>query len=113
MQKAEESNWLGDNATGGRKDMSAIEIATLNELIIESHRLTKHPLCIHQNDAMGCYDRIIRTHATIDSQIFSIPDNICKLHQTAHDRMEFKNQINNNTSQITYKSTKKLPMHGQ
>ena len=62
---------------------------------------------------MGCYDRIIRTNATINSQKFVIPDNICKLHQTAHDRMEFKNQINNNTSQITYKSTEKLPMHGQ
>ena len=27
--------------------------------------------------------------------------------------MEFKNQINNNTSQLTYKSTPELPMHGQ
>ena len=27
--------------------------------------------------------------------------------------MEFKNQINNNTSQITCKITEKLPMHGQ
>ena len=93
--------------------MSAIETATLNELIIEIIRLTKHPLCIHQDDAMGCYDRIIRTNATINSRKFGIPDNIYKLHQTAHDRMEFKNQINNNTSQITYKSTKRLPMHGQ
>ena len=98
---------------GERKDMSAIETVTLNELIIKSHRLTKHPVCIHQDDAIGCYDRIMRTHATINSRKFGIPDNICKLHQIAHDRMEFKNQINNNTSQITYKSTKKLPMHCQ
>ena len=62
---------------------------------------------------MGCYDRIIRTNATINSRKFGIPDNICKLYQTAHDKMEFKNQINNNTSQITYKITEKLPMHGQ
>ena len=52
MQKAEEINWLGDTTTGERKDMSAIETLTLNELIIESHRLTKQPLCIHQDDAM-------------------------------------------------------------
>ena len=106
MQKVEENNCLGDNTTGGQKDMSAIETATLNELIIESHRLTKKPLCIHQDDAMGCYDRIIRTHATINSRKFGIPDNIYKLHLKAHDSMEFKNQINNNTSKITYKSTK-------
>ena len=106
MQKIEENNWLGDNAAGGRKDMSTIVTATLNELIIESHRLTKQPLCIHQDDAMGCYDRIIRTHAAINSRKFGILDNIYKLHLKTHDSMEFKNQINNNTSMITYKSTK-------
>ena len=113
MQKVEENNWFGDNATGGRKNMSAIETATLNDLIIESHRLTKQPVCIHQDDAMGCYDRIIRTHAIISSHKFGIPDNICKIHLKAHDNMEFKNQINNNSSKITYKSTKQLTMHGQ
>ena len=76
MQKAEENNCLGENTTGGQKNMSAIETATLNELILESHRLKKHPLCIHQDDAMECYDRIIRTHATINSRKFCIPDNI-------------------------------------
>ena len=45
-----------------RKYMSAIETATLSQFIIESHKLTKHPLCIHQDDAMGCYDRIIKEH---------------------------------------------------
>ena len=113
MQKVEENNWLGENVTGGRKDMSVIETATLNELIIESHRLMKHSLCIHQDNAMGCYDRIIRTHSKINSRKFCIPDNICKLHQKSHDNMEFKNQINNNTSKITYKSTKQLTMHDQ
>ena len=113
MQKVEERNWLGDNAIGGREDTSAIETATLNELIIESHRLTKYPLCIHQDDAMGCYDRIIRIHATINSRKFCIPDDIYKIHLKTHDKMKFKNQINNNTSKITYKSTKELPVHGQ
>ena len=75
--------------------MSAIETAILNELMIESHRLTKQPLCIHQDDTMGCYDRIIRTHATIKSRNYEIPDNVCRLHLKAHDNMQFKNQINN------------------
>ena len=90
MQKAEQNNWLEDNATGGWKYMSTIETETLNELIIESHRLTKHPLCIYQDDAMGCYDRIIRTYATINSRKCCIPDNICKLHLKPHDNMAFK-----------------------
>ena len=56
--------------------MSAIETATLNKLLIESHKLTKQFLFIHQYDAMGYYDRIIRTHTILYSQKFGIPDNI-------------------------------------
>ena len=113
MQKTEENNWLLDNATRRQKYINAIETATLNELIIECHKLTKQPLCIHQGDVMGCYDRIIRTHGTINSRKFGILENICNLHLKAHDNMEYKNQINNSTSKITYKSTKKLTMYGQ
>ena len=81
--------------------MSAIGTATLSQLIIESHRLTKQPLCIHQDDTMECYDRIIRTHTTINSRKFGIEDDTYKLHLKAHDNMNSKNQINNNTSKIT------------
>ena len=70
MKKAEKNNWLGLNQTGGRKNMSAVERATINELIIEYHRLTRQTLCIHQDDAIGCYDRIIRGHATLSSRNF-------------------------------------------
>ena len=34
--------WLGLNQTGGRKNMSVVETATINELI-----LTRQKLCIH------------------------------------------------------------------
>ena len=67
--------WLGGNHTEGCKNMSAIGTSTLNELIIESHRLTKQSLWIHQDDVMGCYDRIIRTHAILNSRKFGIHDN--------------------------------------
>ena len=55
---------------GGRKNMSAVETSTINELVIEYHRLTRQALCIHQDDAMGCYDRIIRGHATLSIRKF-------------------------------------------
>ena len=42
-------------------------------MIIEMYRLTRNPLCIHQYNAMGCYDRIIRNHAILYSQKFGIP----------------------------------------
>ena len=80
MQKAEDNKWLGKNQTGGRRKMSAVETATINEIMIDTHRLTKVPLCIHQDDAKACYDRIIRSHAILNSRKFGIPDNICRLY---------------------------------
>ena len=62
--------------TGERKKTSAVERATINALIIEYNRLIRQTLCIHQDDAMGCYDRIIRGHATLSSRKFLIQDNI-------------------------------------
>ena len=90
MHKAEANNWLGNNQTGGRKKICAVETGTIYQLIIETHRLTKYPLCIHQDDAMGCYDRIIRSHAILNSRKFGIPNNIFKMYSIAHDMMQFK-----------------------
>ena len=112
MNKAESNNWLGNNQTGGRKNFCAVEIGTIDQLIIETHRLTKYPLCIHQYDAMGCYDRIIRSHAILNSRKFGIPNNICKVYIIAHDMMQFKTQINNSISKTSYSSTAKLICHG-
>ena len=108
MKKAEANHWLGNNQTGGRKNVCAVETATIDQLIIETHQLTKFPLCIHQDDAMGCYDRIIRSHAIFNSRKFGILDNICKVYSIAHNLMKFRTQINNSISKKSYSSTNKL-----
>ena len=79
MDKAEKYKWLGYNQIGGRHNIRSIEPACLNEMIIEVHRLTNTPLCIHQDDAKGCYDRIIRKHANYNNKKFPISDNIEKI----------------------------------
>ena len=112
MHKAESNQWLGNNQIGGRKNFCAIETETIDQLIIETHRLTKYPLYIHQDNAMGCYDCIIRSYAIINSRKFGIPDNICKVYSIAHDLMHFKTQINNNISMTSYSSTAELICHG-
>ena len=112
MKKAEKNKWLGLNQTERRKNTSAVETATINELIIEYHRLKRQILCIHKDDAKRCYDRIIREHSTLSNMKFLIPNNICKVHSIAHNKMKFKTQINNNTSSIEYTNTEDLPIHG-
>ena len=92
--------------------MSAVENATNNKLIIEYHRLTRQKLCIHQDDAIGCYDQIIRGHTTLSSRKFMIPDNICKVHSIAHNKMKLKTQINNRISSVEVTNTKEMPTHG-
>ena len=91
--------------------MSSIDPACLNEMIIEVHRLTRTSLCIHQDDAKGCYDRIIRNHTNLNNKKFLIPDNVEKIYCEAHEKMEFKTQLHNSTSKNSYTSTKQLPFH--
>ena len=46
-----------------------METAVIGELIKEYHRITREALCTHQDDAMGCYDRIICNHVIFNSKI--------------------------------------------
>ena len=83
------------NQTGGRRNMSAVETTTINELMIDIHRITKVPLCFHQDDAKTCYDRIIRSHIILNNRKFGIPNNIYRLYSITHDKILFKLIINN------------------
>ena len=112
MNKAEKNKWLEYNQIGGRHNMSSIEPACLNEMITEIHILTKSPLCIHQDDAKSCYDRIIWNHANLNNKKFLILDNVEKIYCEAHEKIEFKTQLHNSISKTSYTSTRELPFHG-
>ena len=61
---------------------------------------------------MRCYDCIIHSHTILNSRKFGIPNNIFKVYSIAHDMMQFKTQINNSISKISYSSTATLICHG-
>ena len=112
MKKVEVNHWVGNNQTGGRKNFCSVGTATIDQLIIETHWLTKFLLCIHQDDAMRCYDRIIRSYAILNSRKFGIPDSICKVYSIAHNLMKYRTQINNSIPKKSYSSKDKLKCHG-
>ena len=92
--------------------MSSIETAVIDELVKEYHRITRETLCTHQDDAMECYDRIIRNHAILNSKKYDIPENVSKVDSIAHDKIKFRNRIGNKLSNITYTSTEEMELHG-
>ena len=92
--------------------MSSIETAVIDELTKEHHRITREALCTHQNDAMECYDRIFHNHTISNIRKCDIPDNVYKVHSITHDKMKFRNKIENKVTDIVYTSTKQLELHG-
>ena len=100
--------WLGNNQTGGRKNFCTVETGTIDQLVVETHRLTKFLLSIHQDDAT----RIIRSHAILNSCKFGITDNIYKVYSITHNLIKFQTQRNIKISKKRYSSTEELICHG-
>ena len=67
-------------------------------------------MCIHQDDAMGYYDRIIRSHAILNVRKFGILENIYKIYSVTCDKMVFKLQLNG-ISQQGYSNTWPKNLH--
>ena len=93
MKKSEKNKWLGYNQMGGRHNMSSIEPSCINEMITEFHRLTRTPLCIHQDDEKGCCERIIWNHANLNKKTVFILDNVGNIYCEAHEKMTFKTKL--------------------
>ena len=106
IQKAEKNKWLGYNQKGSRPDIISIELACINEMITEVHRLMRTPLYIHQDNAKGCYDRIIRNHANLNNKKFLILYNVRKIYCAAHDKIEFKTKLHHAISKTSYLTSK-------
>ena len=112
MKKGEIKQGVRKQSNRQQQNISAVVTATINELIVETHRLSKFPLCIHQDDAMIWYDRITRSHVIINSRKFRIPDNACKVYSIVYNLLKFRTQINNIISKKSYSSIKTLTCHG-
>ena len=90
LRNVESQKQLRINQTGSRKDKPLIETATINELIIEYHRLTRHERCIHQDDTTACFDRIVMNHEILNSRKYLIPNNVCKVNYERQHHMTYK-----------------------
>ena len=55
------------------------DVAFINELIMEHHRITQYPMAITQYDNKACFDLTIPNIANVCNQKFDIPSQICTL----------------------------------
>lgn len=91
--------------------MSSIKTVVTDELIKQYHPITRETLYTHQDDSMGCYDRIIRNHAILNSRKYEIPNNVCKVNSIVHGKVKFRDRIGNKIAYIMYTSTEELELH--
>ena len=79
---------FGNNRAGDLEIISSIETWVINGLIIDTRHLTRKYLCSHQDDAMRCYDYIIRNYAMLNNRKFGVPNKVYKVHDYAYDNMQ-------------------------
>ena len=61
---------------------------------------------------MECYDRTIRSLATLNIRKFVTPDNVYKVYSVKHEKKVFKLQLNNGIPEGSYTSTKDQSLYG-
>ena len=109
---AEATPTLGENAWGCRPGCSVDNVALIDEFVNEVHRLTFQNLFKLQHDAKACFDRIINSHAMLNSRKFEGPDKICQMYSTTLRNIEYRVQTVLDTFTNHYKHSELYRIHG-
>ena len=89
MNHAENDQQLGENQFGGRKRKNAQQVAIINELIIEYHRITHQTISIMHQDVKACFDRKFPNVTTIANRKYNIPPKIFQLVNNTKKAMKY------------------------
>ena len=70
-------------------------------------------LCKFQNDAIGCFDRMIPSYFILNSRKFDVPDQVCTLHARTLNNTKYYIKTALGTSTKSYQSTEESKIYGQ
>ena len=99
---------------GGRRPLCNVDnVALIDELNTECHRMTCFTLCTFQNDAIRYFDRMILSHSMLNSRKFGVPDQVCTLHARTLNNTKYYIKTALGTSTKSYKSTEESKIYGQ
>ena len=108
----EATHTLGENAWGCRSSCSIDNVAMIDEFVTEVHHLTFTNLFKLQHDATTCFDRIINSHAMLNSRKFEVPDKICKVYSATLQNTEYRVQTALDISKQSYSHSELYAIHG-
>ena len=97
---------------GGRKRRKENDPDIINELILDSHRMTYKKIIIFQQDLSACFDQAIQNISNICNQKFLIPHKVCSLNTKIKKEVHFYITLSQGTSQEHYTNTNYSPVHG-
>ena len=98
---------------GGRPLCNADNVAIIDEMNTECHRMTCCTLCTFQNDAIGCFDRMIPSHSMLNSRKFGVPDQVYNLHAKTLTNTKYYIKTALGTSTTSCTSTEESKIYGQ
>ena len=112
QHQEDQAGTLGECQFGGRKEKRANDVAFLNEMILEYHRMSYIPLGITQHDNTECFDRTVNNITTLSNRKFNVPDDICKLVSMTRKNTKYTIVTKFGPSKHHYTHTKQTPIHG-
>ena len=87
VRSAEALNSIGESSHGSRPGRQAQDALLQKLLVYENARLSRTSLLTADNDAKGCFDRMIRTLAMLGCTAVGLPKNAAISHNLTHALM--------------------------
>jgi len=113
VQHCERLGVYPDSQYGSRPGRSAMDAATVKVLTFETSKVTRNALCLMDNDAVACYDRIITPISSLACQRSGMPKPMEHLHNSILLQTKYHIKTSFGTSKQTYTSTLNSPLQGQ
>ena len=108
----EKAGILGSSQYGGRKQRRSSDVAFINEMIMEYHRITYVEIGITQHDNKACFDRTVANIITLNNKKFNVPQDICKLVTNTKETMQYTIVTKYGPSKKSYSHSDEHPIHG-
>ena len=94
----------------GRPLYNNDNVALLDEMNTEFHRMACFILCVFQKDEIGCFDRMIPNHSMLNIRKFGVLEQVCKLHSKTLNNTKYyiKTALGTSTTSNSYRKASKI-----